>query len=1153
MTSPCNTTIKTTPMQNPIYKTIILIALLSGLVPGAEAGVKTGTSGVIKNSAVAVVSGINGGTVSGVNGGTVSAMAENPVTVKEDSLLVPTYVVLPPNPMPRFYEGQAHQGVQRHYYPYPMNDNLTRTKVDKKYHIVYLENEYIRIGVMPTLGGRIFEAVDKTNGYNFFYRQHVIKPSLIGMVGYWISGGNAWGYPHHHGPHTVAPMDYQIENHADGSTTVWISHIEKMHRLRVLLGYTVRPGSSTVEMTIKPYNPTPYTCSFLFWANPSVHVDSTYQVIFPPSVEYVTQHHKSEMTSWPIADGRYNRFDYTGKDISLWKNTGVPSSFFSWNPQEDFFGGYDHGKEAGTAWIGNHHTSPGMKYWADGNNPAGRMINDGLTDSDGQYIELMAGAYTDNQPDYSWLQPYESKEVTMTWFPIRDLGGMTEANKNGALNLELGDDGRVTFRLNATRLFRGAKVTLLYGEEEKFTRTMDLSPAAPFSGEVTLAMPVSRGKLRLTVTAADGKGLLSFRPADPPGEPKPAALASPPKPEEVKSTEELYLHGLRLNQFHNAAIDPMPYYQEALKRDSGDYRVNTQLGILNAKGKDFEAAERHLIKAVERITMRYTRPMDSEALYYLGVVQRKLNKRKEAYDHLYAATWNAGWHTQSYHQLAEMDCENGDYATALDHIERALSTNVNHVKGRGLKVAILRKLGSPEEAEREARAILAGDRLDYAARNELMLIFRAQQKEKEAAAMLAELEQIMAGATESYLEFSTFYANAGFFTEAMEILERLEKKGNSYPLLYYSLGYYHARGGDRQKALEYYTLAGTKPHDYCFPFREEMTEVLGDALKANPGDAKALYYLGNLYYEGRPELAVELWEKSRAADDSFYIVWRNLALAAQEQAKDQKKAAGYYEEAFKRNRSDVRLMFEYDQVLAEAGETPQSRYSKIFANNRAVSSQHSGTYLREIELLLFLGKYDEVAGIISATQFVESEGSRTFRDVFHNTYILRSLEKGNSGDLSGAVADLQKALDFPIGRWGSERRAQMNYLMGTYLEKQGRKEEARSRYEAAAEELAERTEYLYEKGLAYGKLGDKAKAAEQFRVLAEQSRRRGDSDAFRSFEAGNAGALQQAQNAYQQGLALLGEGKKKEAREQFVKALEHNPAHLWAHIRLSME
>ncbi len=299
-------------------------------------------------------------------------------SVTEDSLVVPTYLVNPPNPMPRFYEGTSHQGVQRRYYPYAMNDNLTRIKEDRNYHIIYLENEYIKIGIIPGLGGRIFEAIDKTNGYNFFYRQHVIKPSLIGMAGFWISGSLAWGYPHHHGPNTVENMDYIVDKNRDGSVTVWMAYTELRHRMRILFGYTVYPNSSIVEMTIRPYNPTPLVNSFLFWANPSVHCDTNYQVIFPPSVEYITQHQKREMTTWPISDRRYNNFDYQGVDISMWKNTGVPSSFFSWDPQEDFFGGYDHEKQAGTVWIGNHHICPGMKYWADGNNPAGKMINNGL-------------------------------------------------------------------------------------------------------------------------------------------------------------------------------------------------------------------------------------------------------------------------------------------------------------------------------------------------------------------------------------------------------------------------------------------------------------------------------------------------------------------------------------------------------------------------------------------------------------------------------------------------------------------------------------------------------------------------------------------------------------------------------------------------------
>ncbi|KPL13939.1 MAG: hypothetical protein AMS26_12515, partial [Bacteroides sp. SM23_62] len=378
--------------------------------------------------------------------GNVSAQ----VQVREDTLLIPTYLVDPPNPMPRFYEGKTHQGVQRRIYPYPMNDGLTRVKKDMPYHIVNLENEYIKLGIMPGMGGRIFFAEDKTNGYNWFYRQHVIKPSLIGMVGYWISGSNAWGFPHHHGPNTVKPMDYQIEENPDGSKTIWIANTDQRHRMRILLGYTIFPHSSLVEMTIHPMNRTPIVNSFLFWANPSVHVDTNYQVIFPPSVQYVTQHAKREMTTWPVSDRYYTGFNYKNVNISWWKNIGVPSSFFSWDPKEDYFGGYDHGKQAGTVWVGNRHITPGMKFWAWGNNPGGDRANAGLTDDDSHYIELMAGAYTDNQPDYSWLQPYEGKSVTMIWFPVRELEGFKYANRNGALNLEVTEDRFIKIRMNTT-------------------------------------------------------------------------------------------------------------------------------------------------------------------------------------------------------------------------------------------------------------------------------------------------------------------------------------------------------------------------------------------------------------------------------------------------------------------------------------------------------------------------------------------------------------------------------------------------------------------------------------------------------------------------------------------------------------------------------
>ena len=148
----------------------------------------------------------------------LSAYAQ--VTVTEETINLPTYKIGEPNVMPRYYEGKTHQGVQRRIYPYPMDDQLTTNKENKDYGILTMENEFIKLGIIPSLGARIYYALDKTNDYMWFYKNDVVKPSLIGMIGNWISGSSAWGFPHHHGPNTVKPMDYTIENHKDGRKTI---------------------------------------------------------------------------------------------------------------------------------------------------------------------------------------------------------------------------------------------------------------------------------------------------------------------------------------------------------------------------------------------------------------------------------------------------------------------------------------------------------------------------------------------------------------------------------------------------------------------------------------------------------------------------------------------------------------------------------------------------------------------------------------------------------------------------------------------------------------------------------------------------------------------------------------------------------------------
>jgi len=197
----------------------------------------------------------------------VPVQAESSVKIWEEPITLPTYLLAKPDSNPMFFKGEVYQGASKHIYPYPFQDKITNTKEDRTYNAVYLENEYVKISFMPELGGRLFTAIDKTNNYDFFYRQHVIKPALIGMLGAWVSGGIEWCVLHHHRDTTYMPVDYTISENPDGSKTLWFGETERRHRIKWLMGATLYPDKSYMEITVKIFNRTPMTHSFLYWAN----------------------------------------------------------------------------------------------------------------------------------------------------------------------------------------------------------------------------------------------------------------------------------------------------------------------------------------------------------------------------------------------------------------------------------------------------------------------------------------------------------------------------------------------------------------------------------------------------------------------------------------------------------------------------------------------------------------------------------------------------------------------------------------------------------------------------------------------------------------------------------------------------------------------
>ncbi|MBC8009123.1 MAG: DUF5107 domain-containing protein, partial [Burkholderiales bacterium] len=244
-----------------------------------------------------------------------------PVTVRREPVTLPTYEPLPADKNPMFLEKRVYQGSSGKVYPLPFIDRIADEKRDVVWDALYLENEFIEVMLLPQIGGRIHAARDKTNGYDFIYRQDVIKPALVGLAGPWLSGGIEFNWPQHHRPSTYMPTDVSIERGADGSVTVWLGEHEPMNRMKGMHGVCLRPGKAYIELKARVYNRTPHPQTFLWWANVATRVNEHYQSFFPTDVFYVADHAKRAMSTFPLADAHYYGVPYGERARS-----GVPAA-----------------------------------------------------------------------------------------------------------------------------------------------------------------------------------------------------------------------------------------------------------------------------------------------------------------------------------------------------------------------------------------------------------------------------------------------------------------------------------------------------------------------------------------------------------------------------------------------------------------------------------------------------------------------------------------------------------------------------------------------------------------------------------------------------------------------------------------------------------
>ncbi len=879
------------------------------------------------------------------------AAAADPVSVREEKLSIPTWEIGPPSPHP------VYPGPQGRIYPYTLNDELTDRKVDRVYDAVFLENEYVKVLILPEIGGRLHGAVDKTNDYVWLYWQRTIKPGLISMTGAWISGGIEWNFPHGHRPSGFMPVDHRIVRHDDGSATVWVGETEPIYNTRWLVGMTLEPGRSRVRCDYVFINPTNHRVSFQFWATGATHANEWSQAQYPGNV--VAGHGKREFWSWPVHDD---------VDLSWWKNVKNASSFFAYESQDDWFGIYDHRAQGGTVHVADHRLMPGKKLWTWGSGLSGRIWEDILTEGGGAYFEPQAGAFSDNQPDYHWMEPHEVRTAHDYWYPIRDTQGFHEADADFALNTDL-REGHAFAGVYATGVFEGVKVVLRDTQtgrvlSESVTR---IAPDRPFTIEEPAPGTAAVHDLHLAVYDDEGRLLLDLqqRPT------REVTLPAPPRRWTLAAgmtTDELYHCGEWLDRFRKTE-EALECYEEILRRDPGDSRANAEMGFMALKEARWDDALRSLDRALERDS-------DNPRLHYgRALASLGLERFEDARDRFTRAGSGDALFASAHLNLARLELRRGDPRVALERARAAEAGNGRFADVPALAAAVHRHLEQPEAALAAAERALASDPMHFMAAHEKALALRALSRPVEGWEAIRS--SVMRGSVQNSITLAEAYAEAGLFEDADAVLAD-PTVADSGPMVRYLRGSFSRALGDEEGAARHFRAGSAGPLARANPHRIVEMKALEAALSAHPSDASASHLLANLLYGlGQREEGLRRWRAAVTSNDRLPLTWRNIGYAEARLHEDDRAALVAYDRAFALDSTDARVLLERDQT-AERLEVPAADRLALLEDHRETVERRGDLAKRWIDLLLSRGTpadLTRVARVLGSRHFRSWEGA----------------------------------------------------------------------------------------------------------------------------------------------------------------------------------
>lgn len=1040
----------------------------------------------------------------------------------QGTIEIPTYRLGPADPNPPFLLINP-----RRIYPYTMLDDLTHDRVTKTYQALYLENQYLRIIILPQLGGHVYSIYDKINNREVLYRNHVIKYGLVGPRGAWIAGGMEFSFPYAHTMVSVSPVEFTLRHNSDGSASAIVGAIDRVSNMYWEIALTLYPETARLQEDVTLFNATAQQHLYLFWTNTAVKATEDLQYVYPMR-ETIDDNPFAVVQSWPVWDG---------VDQSWYKNVAPAMAIFGRAVHRNFFGIYYHSSDYGVVHVADYRQDPGKKIWSWGTARSGRIWDTLLSDSDGPYNEIQSGRfYTQGYREF--MQPRRVEKWTEYWYPVSGLkNGFVEATSQIAMNVNYsigrGSEGNITVSLSPVADVAGA--TLLLKEDQKVVgeeRAIHLLPLHT----TTYTVPVNdvnaaKQNLEIDVTSASGQSILHWSAAEPlDGNPDFVAHAGTPLRSEIPDspptpTQALYMRGALLQKMGDLQ-GAIKVYDEVLQRDPDYIPALLKEMWLHYQAGDFAEAERLIARAEKR------EDTDPAVQYALGVLYRAEGRLNLAEDGFWTSIHYGLPPAPALVELGEIEIRTGHYLEAEKLLKQADAFNPHDAFALAdLSVAERLSGKFQDAAEASAKALDEMPLLPYALAEQSEESQMAKTQATVKGTTATDWKAIMNSDPDNYLAVASWYHSLGAWRSADTVLEAEETSlpaASISPMVSYYLASDARHEGDISKAERYAQEAAASRSVAEFPNRLEDYSILLDALQSNPEDAQAKYEMGNfLFAHGRYDEAAGMWREATSAGFNNSVVLRNLGVYEWHVKHDLTKAAEDYAHAIQLSPNEYRLYPELDEIYEEQGNV--SARAELFRNAPADVLDHDTVQARHIIFLIEQKQYNDALTALANHTFTPWEGGVSV----HNIFVFANLQSGKRELADHHPVQAEKyfraAMLYPenlgTGEPSRPETAEQLYWLGNAIEAEGQDNNAKAAWKDAANQGKDRTRCHVFSALADQKLGDQNSSKEllqQCTRAAEQP----DSTAATLFYAGI--AEQHSENA-------------ERAREDFLHALEMDP------------